>query len=287
MDRVTVIIRTLNESAMLGRVLEAVRAQRGVEAVPFVVDSGSSDGTQAIARAAGSRVEMLDRGFTFGGALNWAIERSDTSLIAFLSGHAVPASENWLSELVAPFADDKVAGVFGRQLPHPGCFVLEAEALQSAYPADGEGGPRGVRMSNANSAIRRRVWRDLRFDERVVGGEDAIWAAGAGARGYRVAYAPRASVFHSHDDDWRTRVRRTRREIGPLAVAFPSEYFSPLAELRAVAGIARSLVSDASRVIRGTLPLAVAARGITYRVAIGVGRILGLRDARRALSGAV
>lgn len=283
MDRVTVVIRTLNEAKMLGRVLDALARQQGALAVPFIVDSGSTDETIAIARSAAVRVESLDRAFTFGGALNWAMARSDSAYVAFLSGHALPTSLEWLARLVEALRDTRVAGAFGRQVAHPGAFMFEAEALERAYPAAGT--PHGVRMSNANAIVRRDVWSRIPFDERVPGGEDALWASRVAEVGLSVAYAPRAAVYHSHDDNWATRMRRTRREIGPLAAAFPGEYFAPRAELRAVAGTVRAVARDAMRLGSGTLPLRSWLRGVGYRTATGVGRVLGLRDARRLLAG--
>ena len=65
----SVIVRAKNESASIGRVLELVREQRvdGGEVEVIVVDSGSTDGTPAIAREKGARlIEIPARSFTFG-----------------------------------------------------------------------------------------------------------------------------------------------------------------------------------------------------------------------------
>ena len=52
-----VVIRTLNESELIGRCLETLRGQQGgFELDVLVVDSGSTDSTLEIARERGARI---------------------------------------------------------------------------------------------------------------------------------------------------------------------------------------------------------------------------------------
>lgn len=280
MTDVVVIIRTLNEATCLRAVLEALRRQRGVRALPLVVDSGSTDATVPIARERGARVESLPGRFTFGYALNWAMQRVPTEIAAFLSGHALPAGETWLAALVAAFADPKVAGAFGRQLPHADCFPLEAEAVSAVYP-DGESQPPAVAFSNANAAVRRSCWQSQPFDEEVPGCEDLIWAERIRARGWRVRYVPQAAVYHSHNDDFRTRYGRSRREAAARLRAFPHDPAPGLPELRALAATGAGVGRDLLRAARGRLPFAVALGGASWRLAKNLGFAAGVRDARR------
>lgn len=281
MGRISIIIRTLNEAGSLPAVLDGIRAQTDASCDVVVVDSGSTDRTREVARAWGARVEALPMSFSFGGALNWAINQCDSDLVAFLSGHAVPKSNRWLEQLTAPFADARVAGTFGGQVPHPGCFLLEAESIVRAYPPPGSVVSPSVRMSNANAAIRRAAWAAFPFDETVPGAEDALWAEAVTRAGWRVEYVPSGAVWHSHNESFWPRFRRSRREIGPLARAFPAEFAHSWPLARGVVSACLAVLRDTHRAIRGELPITVLLRAVVYRFACSLGRAAGIRDARR------
>lgn len=267
---------------MLPTVLAALDAQVGAKCDVFVIDSGSTDRTCAIAREWGARVETLPMSFSFGGALNWAISRCETELVAFLSGHAVPRTNWWLERLTDPFADRRVAGTFGGQIPHPDCFPLEAESIWRAYPGPGAPDSPGVRMSNANAAVRRAVWSEFPFDETVPGAEDALWADAVTKANWRIEYAPTGAVWHSHNESFLPRFRRSRRETGPLARAFPAEFAHRWPVVRGVLSALRAVTRDVLRAACGELPLRTLWPGAAYRFACSLGRAAGIRDATRA-----
>ena len=73
MPQISVIIRALNEEKYLGELLSAVARQKtgslGVETV--LVDSGSTDRTQEIAKSHGTRITTISKeDFSFGRSLN-------------------------------------------------------------------------------------------------------------------------------------------------------------------------------------------------------------------------
>ena len=53
-------------------------------------------------------------------------------------------------------------------------------------------------FSNANSAVRRDVWAEHRFPERLLMSEDQHWARRVLLRACEIAYVPQAEVLHSH-----------------------------------------------------------------------------------------
>ena len=112
-----VVIRTLNESELIGRCIETLRGQQGgFELDVLVVDSGSTDSTLEIAREHGARIlELAPTEFDYSKALNLGIEQVRGDLAVSLSAHAIPADEHLLERLTAPFDDPKVAGVAARQ----------------------------------------------------------------------------------------------------------------------------------------------------------------------------
>ena len=98
--RVSFVVRTYNEAAFLGRLLDVLDAQLGVTASRevIVVDSGSTDGTPDIARDRGvNLIEISKAAFDYSKALNLGIEQGDGDVIAILSAHAIPCTTDWLA----------------------------------------------------------------------------------------------------------------------------------------------------------------------------------------------
>jgi glycosyltransferase involved in cell wall biosynthesis len=71
----------------------------------LVVDSGSTDGSQDIARRAGARVhEIAPEAFGHGRTRNLGAELTSGDVIVFLTQDATPAA-GWRDALLAPFVD--------------------------------------------------------------------------------------------------------------------------------------------------------------------------------------
>jgi rhamnosyltransferase len=209
---VGVVIRTLNESELLGRCLEALHAQDGgVDVDVVVVDSGSTDSTLEIAEAGGARIiELSPAEFDYSKALNVGVEAVRGEIVVSLSAHAIPASDQWLANMCAPFDDPRVAGVTSRQVPWPDAPWQEVERLRGQFDGTPRSWARGneeeLLFSNAASAIRRDVWSEEPFTLPAV--EDLEWARRVVDRGWSIVYEPAASVYHSHHEDARSRARR-------------------------------------------------------------------------------
>jgi rhamnosyltransferase len=212
MTTVGVVIRTLNESELLGTCLDALRAQGG----PFdldvlVVDSGSTDATVEIARSHGARVvEMAPQDFDYSRALNLGIAEARGDIVVSLSAHAVPVEDSWLERIVAVFDDPKVAGVSTRQVPWPGAPWQEVKRLQEGFDgtrrAYEPGSEEDILFSNAASAVRREAWLEHPFTLPAV--EDVDWARRVVAAGWSIVYEPRTAVYHSHRETPREQARR-------------------------------------------------------------------------------
>ena len=196
MPAVSVLLRTLNPGSDFAFLVDRLAAQSLLPDEILVVDSGSRDGTPSRARDAGARLlEIEPTSFTHARSTNLGFREARSPIVVMLSQDAFPADRHWLERLVAPFTDPRVAAVFGRQVPRPGCFALERWELERCYPESGEP---AVIYSNVNSAARRSVWEALPFDEAVLIAEDRFWAMEVRRRGFSVAYAPEAAVEHSH-----------------------------------------------------------------------------------------
>ncbi|MCE9636862.1 MAG: glycosyltransferase [Planctomycetes bacterium] len=219
MPRVAILIRTFNEQARLGAVLDAILAQDLTADEILVLDSGSSDGTREVAQARGPRVrvELLDVPFSYGRALNRGFAMLSADTICCVSGHSVPRDGAWLRSLLAPLSDPRVAAVYGRQLPHPDCVPWEAYSVLGAFGPAARLQSDDPFFSNANSAVRRSAWAAHPFDELLPTAEDQKFAVQVQSEGGLIAYAPEAAVYHSHNETF-SRVReRTENEARALA----------------------------------------------------------------------
>jgi glycosyltransferase involved in cell wall biosynthesis len=207
-----VVIRTLNESALIETCFETLEQQRGdFDLDVVVVDSGSTDSTVDIAKARGARVVTIDpAAFDYSKALNVGIDQVDSELVVILSAHAIPIDELWLERMTAPFQDPEVAGVYSRQVPWPGAAWQEVHRLAYQFGETGRSYSNEsideIAFSNAASLIRRSVWREHRFT--LPAAEDLDWARRVVADGWRIVYEAEAAVFHSHDEDPRARALR-------------------------------------------------------------------------------
>ncbi len=210
MSSVTVLLRTRNAGSYLDPLLETLGRQSVSPAEILVVDSGSTDGTAERAQGAGARVIHLDPGtFTHARSTNLGFREAKGEIVAMLSQDALPVGTEWLSAMLGPLGEPRVAAAFGRQIPRPGCFALEAWELGRCYP---ERGAAGALYSNVNSAARRSAWLETPFDESVIIAEDRLWALAQMRRGRHIVYVPGAAVVHSHSYTLRSVYRRCRQE---------------------------------------------------------------------------
>jgi rhamnosyltransferase len=214
--RASIVIRAKNEANLIGEALDAVFGQRfegGFEVV--LVDSGSTDGTLDIVRRYPTHlIEIPPETFTYGRSLNIGTAAARGELIVSLSAHSTPLDERWLGQLLEPFSDPRVAGVYGRQVPRPNATWLELLGMRLSGVMDDRPRvhTRNSMFSNANGAFRRSLWLRVPFDEEVGGAEDLAWVRVMLREGYCVAYEPRAAVYHSHGEPFLKHLRRTVRD---------------------------------------------------------------------------
>jgi rhamnosyltransferase len=265
----TVAILTYNGEVYLERILRDVLAQElDGEFEVLVLDSGSTDATLDIVRRFPTvRLhEIPNSEFGHGKTRNLAAQLATGEFIAFLTHDAIPASTQWLRELLKPFQlDDRIVAVMGKQIPRSGCFPLLKYEIQGVFAGLGpdfgtsifymdtfvqsEGVLNAISFySDVNSAARRNFlcttipYRDVRYAEDQLFGKDLIQA------GYRKAYAGRAAVEHSNDltlGEYRQRI--FDETVGLRQIGFPI----PLLELRGQLNLTlRGIVGDSLRILQ-------------------------------------
>jgi glycosyltransferase involved in cell wall biosynthesis/SAM-dependent methyltransferase len=286
MTRVSVVVRTYNEERHLARTLQAILDQRDVEPEIIVVDSGSTDDTVAIAeRFPVKLVQLSQREFSYGRALNLGFAAAGSDFVACLSAHALPLDCHWLRNLVRPLADPLVDGVVGKTLPHPDCNPFDRRGLLRQYPT----GPRYLfdgklpGFANANSAVRRAAWQAEPFDETLPYSEDVLWARRRLGAGRLLVYAADAACYHSHNETPAQLLRRFRGE------ALAREMIDPHARRYRLTALVWDAVAgtgyDWATLLRSRAPARWWPFALRRRVAINLGRFAGSRGIEPTASG--
>jgi len=112
--RVTVVVPAYNAASVLPLCLQALTSQNyprfAYEIV--VVDDGSTDGTAVIAQRLGADKILTRPHRGPAKARNTGVENASGEIVLFTDADCEPASD-WLSCMVAPFADPQVMGAKG------------------------------------------------------------------------------------------------------------------------------------------------------------------------------
>jgi rhamnosyltransferase len=177
----------------------------------FIVDSGSVDGTRELAESRTDSVLVIPAGeFNHGDTRQMMVARNPNyDAYVFMTQDAYLDDARGIERLIAPFCDDQVGAVCGRQLPHLDATPLAEHARVFNYPtvsrvksmADApELGIKTPFISNSFSAYRREALIEAGgFPKHVVLSEDMYVAAKMLIDGWKVAYAGDAVCRHSHN----------------------------------------------------------------------------------------
>ena len=311
-DGVTVAIPVRDGGELLERTLAALAAQTVAHEL-LVCDSGSRDGSPALARARGARVLEIDpRGFSHGRTRNLLLREAAGAHVALLTQDAEPVEREWLERMLAGFAlAEDVGIVYGPYRPRRDASVavrLELERWFASLAPDGEPaierlapaeralpaaalvGRRGF-FTDANACLARAAWERAPFRE-VAYAEDRVLAVDMLRAGYAKVFVPGAAVWHSHDYSTREQLRRSFDEWRGLREVYG---WRERADPRSLARALRGELGAARRdPLLAALPrgrrVATLAAVSRHHVARLAGAVLGSRadrlppGARRALS---
>jgi rhamnosyltransferase len=216
----SVIIRAKNAERTLERAIRSVREQHGTAEV-IVVDSGSRDATESMARRLADKVLTLRPDeFSYGRALNVGAAAGVADVHVALSSHCWLPDPGWLSRSLRMYDRADVAATNGETQNHMGQWLMSGQVHYQSL-ADVSMNPHWG-MSNHGSTWRAAVWREHRFDETLTYAEDKEWALRVMRAGWTIAFASdlvvdASHVFRGSPRDVFFRQRAGHREVGRFA----------------------------------------------------------------------
>ena len=196
---VSIIIRTKNEERWITQCLKEIFKQEYKNFEIILVDNESEDKTVEKAKNFKLKKVLRIKNFLPGKALNLGIKKSSGTYIVCLSAHCIPKNKKWLGTLGASLdSDNKIAGVYGRQEPLSFSSAADKRDLMVIFGLDKKIQIKDSFFHNANSIIRKDLWKRHPFDNKTTNIEDRLWAKQILTAGFKIVYEPNASVFHYH-----------------------------------------------------------------------------------------
>lgn len=211
---VSVVIRVCTQTDEIFRLLDALKEQSLRPSEFVLIDSESAGWVRKRLRALQSAggvpcadhaliplrlIEIPNSTYRSARALNQAIAQATCELVAVISQDALPADNNYLAALAEAFADEHVAGAYGRQILGDKYYPLGEKDLANTYPplSRTQHAP-DCWFVNTCSMLRRSLWEKHPFDEQALISEDHEWGKWAQAEGYALRYEAGAIVRHYH-----------------------------------------------------------------------------------------
>lgn len=280
----SVVIPTLNAAGEIDELLTLIETQTLRPFDILVVDSSSEDCTvDKVAKHPRVNFVRIERKeFNHGLTRDMALRRTAGDFVCFLTQDAMPASSRYLETLVEPLlADSSVALVSGRQLPKANARRFEQLVRDFNYPdtpsvrSKGDLEKYGIKTffaSDTCSVYRRTAYLECGGFDHVNTNEDMLMAAKFIASGMKVAYEPRAEVYHSHNLTPSQQFARNR------AVGF-------FLETHADDLMHASEIGEGGRLVKSVSSQLLREGNLVEFMAFGVdccARLLGNRSGRRA-----
>lgn len=198
---VSIIMRSFNEAWALKDTLLALKAQSFTNWDLIVVDSGSTDGSQELIRAAEPAhfVQITPSEYNPSRVMNHGMRLANSDFGIFLNADATPQGANWLRPLVEALQSPRTAACFGRQIPRPDCRAVFACDYDRCFGPQRESAKWDHFFSMVSSGLRRDVWAIRGFREDLQYAEDDEYTRWCKGQGYAIDYISESVVMHSHN----------------------------------------------------------------------------------------
>lgn len=198
---ISIVMRSYNEAWALKETLPALAAQNDRDFELIVIDSGSTDGSQDLLRAAKPAhfIQITPQEYNPSRVMNHGMRLAKSDRVLFLNADATPQGSNWLRPLAEALLDEKVAACFSRQIPRPDCEAVFACDYDRCFGPQRESAKWDHFFSMVSSGLRKDVWALRGFREDLQYAEDDEYTRWCKARGYEIHYVPDSVAMHSHN----------------------------------------------------------------------------------------
>ncbi len=198
---ISIVMRSYNEAWALKETLPALAAQDYPNVELIVIDSGSTDGSQELIRAANPAhfVQITPQEYNPSRVMNHGMRLARADRVLFLNADATPQGPHWLRPLAKALLDEKVAACFGRQIPRPDCQAVFACDYDRCFGPNRDSVRWGHFFSMVSSGLRKDVWAQRGFREDLQYAEDDEYTRWCKACGYEIHYVPESVAMHSHN----------------------------------------------------------------------------------------
>lgn len=189
--------------------------------------------------------------FDHGGTRRKAALISKADIMVFMTQDALPANKELIKNLIRPIEEENMVGAaYARQLPNKDCRYLERYTRSFNYPEkssvkrEKDTGTYGIKTyfcSNVCAAYDKNIYMETGgFVEHAIFNEDMIYAGTMAKKGYGIAYAADACVYHSHNYSCIQQLRRNF-DLGVSQAEHPEIFASVPSEGEGVRLVKKSL----------------------------------------------
>jgi rhamnosyltransferase len=220
---VSILLRSFNEGWALRQTFAALHAQEYRDWELIVFDSGSTDGSVDLICKEQPRhfVQLRPDEYVPGRVMNQMMRLAQSDYSIFLNADATPQGTHWLRPLVRPLFDPKTAAVFGRQIPRPECQAVYACDYDRCFGPQRQSDRWPHFFSMVSSGVRKDIWAQRGFSERLQYAEDDEYTRWCKDQGYAVVYCPDSIVMHSHNYTPAQAYKRSFGDAKALAASWP------------------------------------------------------------------
>lgn len=197
---VSVVVPAFNAASSIASCIAALQRQEtGLPYEIIIVDDGSTDNTADLAARTGACVIRHAEKRGAAAARNSGIQAASGEIVCFTDADCMP-KENWIAEILEPFADQEIIGAKGTYATKQ--KELAARFVQIEYEDKYDLLLKQERINfidTYSAAYRRQVLTaNNGFDEQIFYVEDQELSFRLAARGYQMVFQPPAIVYHLH-----------------------------------------------------------------------------------------